>query len=354
MLQADAETVMPRRECVVAELESCILVGSSSDATGGDSGPPDGSEWFGSLVLSNYRVLFARSQEDDETVSGSKPTVFVTIGNIAKVEFHRRADSGGRASNAGGGGPTSPGRQGSNAGVAKAASELPDSPGRGGASDFSPAGLSRRVSTGGAPSGFLRIHLREGGCWVVGLVPLSTPPRLDIEEDRRAAMQAWKDEVAWLMAEDSFASTMLPSSLLKQFENKDAAPGSPEDLKDALASTPAPYDQLAEFRRLGVVAGSGAGGSSASSSDDYDALQDEVGSDFSSHWRVSEANKEYSLCGTYPAMLVVPSSVSDADLAKAGKHRAKHRVPSLVWTHPATGVAICRCAQPHDGILGTN
>ena len=44
-------------------------------------------------------------------------------------------------------------------------------------------------------------------------------------------------------------------------------------------------------------------------------------------WRISEANKEYGVCETYPPILGIPASVSDEALAQASQFRSKARLP---------------------------
>ena len=69
-----------------------------------------------------------------------------------------------------------------------------------------------------------------------------------------------------------------------------------------------------------------------------------------SHWRVSEQNADYQLCGTYPAKLVVPRSVKDDDLLKVSQFRSGRRVPVLCWKDPFGVASICRSSQPNVGV----
>jgi hypothetical protein len=65
-------------------------------------------------------------------------------------------------------------------------------------------------------------------------------------------------------------------------------------------------------------------------------------------WRVSETlNAHFQTCPTYPATLVVPTAVTDAELSAAAPFRFSHRFPVLVWKHPKALFAIFRCSQPH-------
>ncbi|XP_032851889.2 myotubularin-related protein 1 isoform X3 [Tyto alba] len=66
-------------------------------------------------------------------------------------------------------------------------------------------------------------------------------------------------------------------------------------------------------------------------------------------WKISKINSTYELCDTYPAVLVVPTSVKDDDLSKVAAFRAKGRVPVLSWIHPESQATITRCSQPSVG-----
>uniref|UniRef100_A0A452RTR7 phosphatidylinositol-3,5-bisphosphate 3-phosphatase n=1 Tax=Ursus americanus TaxID=9643 RepID=A0A452RTR7_URSAM len=66
-------------------------------------------------------------------------------------------------------------------------------------------------------------------------------------------------------------------------------------------------------------------------------------------WKISKVNSNYELCDTYPAVIVVPTSVKDDDLSKVSAFRAKGRVPVLSWIHPESQATITRCSQPLVG-----
>jgi myotubularin-related protein 6/7/8 len=55
---------------------------------------------------------------------------------------------------------------------------------------------------------------------------------------------------------------------------------------------------------------------------------------------------------TYPALLVVPSNVSDSVLRYAGEYRSRQRIPALVYRHPINNCSITRSSQPTPGIRG--
>ncbi|KAH3990951.1 hypothetical protein HBI56_238950 [Parastagonospora nodorum] len=69
-------------------------------------------------------------------------------------------------------------------------------------------------------------------------------------------------------------------------------------------------------------------------------------------WRISEINIEYKYSKTYPALLVVPSNVSDSVLRYAGEYRSRQRIPALVYRHPINNCSITRSSQPTPGLRG--
>ncbi|XP_061454917.1 myotubularin-related protein 1 isoform X2 [Rhineura floridana] len=66
-------------------------------------------------------------------------------------------------------------------------------------------------------------------------------------------------------------------------------------------------------------------------------------------WKISKINSTYEFCDTYPAVLVVPTSVKEDDLSRVAAFRAKGRVPVLSWIHPESQATITRCSQPLVG-----
>lgn len=67
-------------------------------------------------------------------------------------------------------------------------------------------------------------------------------------------------------------------------------------------------------------------------------------------WRLTDLNKDYHLCETYPRKLVVAAGVSDALVRHAVKFRSKNRFPVLSYYYAPNGCTISRCAQPLVGI----
>ena len=48
-------------------------------------------------------------------------------------------------------------------------------------------------------------------------------------------------------------------------------------------------------------------------------------------WRITEINRHYKLCTSYPEYCVVPKSITDSDLAEVAKFRSYRRFPTIVW-----------------------
>ncbi|KAG8766032.1 hypothetical protein FRC12_007126, partial [Ceratobasidium sp. 428] len=67
-------------------------------------------------------------------------------------------------------------------------------------------------------------------------------------------------------------------------------------------------------------------------------------------WRLTDINKDYSFCPTYPATLIVPARISDATLSYAAKYRSKARIPALSYLHWGNFATITRCSQPMVGL----
>lgn len=88
------------------------------------------------------------------------------------------------------------------------------------------------------------------------------------------------------------------------------------------------YDPIAEYRRQGLITDTGR------------------------FWRISDVNKDYRFCPSYPNYLVTPCVISDNVLKYACKFRSKQRIPAVVYRHKygTNGNVIARCAQPLVGL----
>uniref|UniRef100_A0A8D8TLR8 Myotubularin-related protein 8 n=1 Tax=Cacopsylla melanoneura TaxID=428564 RepID=A0A8D8TLR8_9HEMI len=85
-------------------------------------------------------------------------------------------------------------------------------------------------------------------------------------------------------------------------------------------------------------------------------------------WCLTNLNKNYELCDTYPRYIYVPASATTSILMGSSKFRSKGRLPVLTYLHRSNQAVICRCSQPLSGfsarcledeqllncILGTN
>lgn len=69
-------------------------------------------------------------------------------------------------------------------------------------------------------------------------------------------------------------------------------------------------------------------------------------------WRISKINTEYAFSPTYPALLPVPSTISDNTLNYAGRYRSRVRIPVLTYLHPVNNCSITRSSQPLAGLRG--
>ncbi|KAJ8276513.1 hypothetical protein COCON_G00082650 [Conger conger] len=66
-------------------------------------------------------------------------------------------------------------------------------------------------------------------------------------------------------------------------------------------------------------------------------------------WELTDLNKNYGICSTYPADLVVPKAAGKATIVGSTKFRSRGRFPILSYFHKQTNAAICRCSQPLSG-----
>ena len=69
-------------------------------------------------------------------------------------------------------------------------------------------------------------------------------------------------------------------------------------------------------------------------------------------WRISKINIDYAFSPTYPALLPVPTSISDNTLNYAGRYRSRVRIPVLTYLHPVNNCSITRSSQPLAGLRG--
>ncbi|KAL4597399.1 myotubularin-related protein 9-like isoform X4 [Arapaima gigas] len=66
-------------------------------------------------------------------------------------------------------------------------------------------------------------------------------------------------------------------------------------------------------------------------------------------WRLSQVNRDYGVCPSYPPAVIVPVSVDDKLLVKAARFRQGGRFPVLCYYHRPNGKVIMRSSQPLQG-----
>jgi hypothetical protein len=69
-----------------------------------------------------------------------------------------------------------------------------------------------------------------------------------------------------------------------------------------------------------------------------------------SKWRLTDVNKDYAYCESYPSLLAVPAGISDEELKEVFAFRSKGRMPVVCYRH-TNNVAIARCSQPLAGTV---
>lgn len=65
----------------------------------------------------------------------------------------------------------------------------------------------------------------------------------------------------------------------------------------------------------------------------------------SDEWRISNVNKDYSVCPTYSATLIVPKAIDDETIAASASFREGGRFPILSYRHE-NGAVLLRSSQP--------
>jgi len=83
---------------------------------------------------------------------------------------------------------------------------------------------------------------------------------------------------------------------------------------------------------------------------DFDKENERIGLLSTDFLRVSDANKDFKLCSTYPERLVVRKSFTNEILAQISSFRSRGRIPVCVWLHKGSGASLWRCSQPCVGM----
>ncbi|XP_026861170.2 myotubularin-related protein 6 isoform X1 [Electrophorus electricus] len=66
-------------------------------------------------------------------------------------------------------------------------------------------------------------------------------------------------------------------------------------------------------------------------------------------WQLSDVNRDYKVCETYPRDLYVPITASKPIIVGSSKFRSKGRFPVLTYFYQEKKAAVCRCSQPLSG-----
>ncbi|GFU50483.1 myotubularin-related protein 9 [Nephila pilipes] len=66
-------------------------------------------------------------------------------------------------------------------------------------------------------------------------------------------------------------------------------------------------------------------------------------------WRISHVNKDYTICPTYPQLVIVPKSIDDDTLKTVAGFRQFGRFPVLSYYHKDNKAALLRSSQPMTG-----
>uniref|UniRef100_A0A3Q3VTZ3 Myotubularin phosphatase domain-containing protein n=1 Tax=Mola mola TaxID=94237 RepID=A0A3Q3VTZ3_MOLML len=66
-------------------------------------------------------------------------------------------------------------------------------------------------------------------------------------------------------------------------------------------------------------------------------------------WQLTDVNRDYKVCGTYPRDLYVPITASKPIIVGSSKFRSKGRFPVLTYFYQEKKAAVCRCSQPLSG-----
>ncbi|XP_009078783.1 PREDICTED: myotubularin-related protein 9 [Acanthisitta chloris] len=78
----------------------------------------------------------------------------------------------------------------------------------------------------------------------------------------------------------------------------------------------------------------------------------ELLSSMTDEWRLSCINKEFSVCPSYPPVVIVPKSIDDEALRKVAMFRHGSRFPVLSYYHKKNGMVMMRSSQPLTGTNG--
>ncbi|CAG2192244.1 MTMR5_13 [Mytilus edulis] len=73
----------------------------------------------------------------------------------------------------------------------------------------------------------------------------------------------------------------------------------------------------------------------------------------SEQFRISTVNANFAVCRSYPALIVVPLSVTDDSIKKLARTHRQYRFPVITWRHPRTKALLIRASGFHSrGLMG--
>ncbi|XP_020738998.2 phosphatidylinositol-3-phosphate phosphatase MTMR7 [Odocoileus virginianus] len=67
------------------------------------------------------------------------------------------------------------------------------------------------------------------------------------------------------------------------------------------------------------------------------------------YWQLSDMNREYRVCDSYPTELYVPKSATAHIIVGSSKFRSRRRFPALSYYYKDNHASICRSSQPLSG-----
>lgn len=68
-------------------------------------------------------------------------------------------------------------------------------------------------------------------------------------------------------------------------------------------------------------------------------------------WRLTEVNKNFELCPSYPETVIIPKCMTDEQIKKIASFRGSKRFPAVVWRSKSNGAVLARSSQPNVGLL---
>ncbi|NXG16891.1 MTMR9 protein, partial [Grallaria varia] len=78
----------------------------------------------------------------------------------------------------------------------------------------------------------------------------------------------------------------------------------------------------------------------------------ELLSSVTDEWRLSCINRDFSVCPSYPPVVIVPKCINDEELRKVAMFRHGSRFPVLSYYHRKNGMIMMRSSQPLTGTNG--